>query len=114
MASFGGPPTSDNRPTTTPLRFPPSRGPTVVVALVLIGVIFLLGFRLGGNGASPPVVVPSHGSQGSSSSTTTPPSVQPAPQIQPDAVSSDLANATAGLVPPGWAICTLDSPPIVC
>jgi hypothetical protein len=66
MANFGGPPTSDNRPTTTPLRFPPSRGPTVVVALVLIGVTFLVGFRLGGNGAPPPTVLPSHGSQGSS------------------------------------------------
>jgi hypothetical protein len=114
MASFGGRPTSDNHPTTTPLRFPPSRGPTVVVALVLIGVIFLLGFRLGGNGAPPPTVPPSHGSQESSSSTTTPPSVQPAPQIQPDAVSSDLANAAGSLVPPGWAICTFDSAPIVC
>lgn len=116
MATFGGPPTSDNRPTTAPLRFPPSRGPTVVVALVLIGVTFLVGFRLGGNGAPPPTVLPSQGSQGSSSSTTAP-SVQPAPQIQPDAVSSDLANAASGFVAPGapgWAICTLDSAPITC
>jgi hypothetical protein len=115
MASFGGPPTSDNRPTTTPLRFPSSRGPIVVGLLVLIGVTFLLGFRLGGNGASLPVVVPSDGSQESSSSTTTPPSVQPAPQVQPDAVSGDLASAASNLLAGyGWAICTVDTAPIIC
>jgi len=108
MASFGGPPTSDNRPTPAPLGLPPSRRPFVAVVLVLVGVTFLVGFRLGGGGALPPVVVPSDGSQGSRSSTTTPP-------VQPDAVSSDLASAAGGLVPRyGWAICVVDTAPIVC
>jgi hypothetical protein len=112
MASFGGPPTSDNRPTTAPLGVRPSRGPFVAAVLVLVGMTFLVGFRLGGAGASPPVV-PSDGSQGSRSSTTTPP-VPPTPPVQPDAVSSDLASAAGGLVPPGWAICVVDTAPIVC
>ena len=119
MASFGGPPTSNNRPATAPLGVPPLRGPIVAAVLVLIGVTFLVGFRLGGNGASPPVVVPSDGSNVSTSSTTTPPSttappVQPTPLVQPDAVSSELASTAGGLVPPGWAICVVDTAPIVC
>ena len=65
MASFGEPLTSDNRPTTAPLRLPPSHRPTVAVVLVLVGVTFLVGFRLGGDGAVRPVVVPSDGSPGS-------------------------------------------------
>jgi hypothetical protein len=109
MASFGGPLTSDNRPTTAPLRLPPSRRPTVAVVLVLVAVTFLVGFRLGGDGASRPVVVPSDGSPGSSPSTT------PPPPVQPDAVSTDLATAAGGLVPRyGWAICVVDTAPIVC
>jgi hypothetical protein len=114
MASFGGPLTSDNRPTTAPLRLPPSRRPTVAALLVLVAVTFLVGFRLGGNGASRPVVVPSDGSRGPSSSTRTTPE-QAAPPVQPDAVSSDLASAAGELVPRyGWAICIVDTAPIVC
>jgi hypothetical protein len=113
FASFGGPPTSDNRPTPAPLGVPPSRGPIVAAVLVLVGVTFLVGFRLGGNGASPPVVVPSDGGNVSTSSTTPPPSTT-APLVQPDAVSSELASTAGGLVPPGWAICVVDTAPIVC
>ena len=114
MASFGGPPTSDNRGTTAPLRVPPLRGPIVAAMLVLVGVTFLVGFRLGGNGASPPVVAPSDGSQGSGPSTTTP-SEQPTPMVQPDAVSSALASTAGDLVPRyGWAICVVDTSAIVC
>jgi hypothetical protein len=115
MASFGGPLTPDNRPTTTPVRLPPSRRPTAAAVLVLVGVTFLVGFRLGGNGASPPVVapppvvVPSDGSPGSTTLTT------PPPPVQPDAVSTELATAAGGLVPRyGWAICVVDIAPIVC
>ena len=120
MASFGGPPTSNNRPATAPLGVPSSRGPIVAAVLVLVGVTFLVGFRLGGNGASLPVVVPSDGGKVSTSSTTTPPSttappVQPTPLVQPDAVSSELASTAGGLVPRyGWAICVVDTAPIVC
>jgi hypothetical protein len=140
MASFGGPPTSDNRPATERLRVPPSRGPIVAAVLVLVGVTFLVGFRLGGNGASPPVVVPGDGGNVSTPSTTPPssttaPPVQPTPLVQPDPVSSELGLAAAPpsprtpLVQPdpvsselglaasgsldrsGWAICNVDAAP---
>jgi hypothetical protein len=112
MASFGGPLSPDNRGATAPLRVPPSRGPFVATVLVLVGVTFLVGFRLGGNGASVAVVPPSDGSLGSAASTTTTSTTTPA--VQPDAVSSDLATTAGGLVPPGWAICVVDTAPIVC
>jgi hypothetical protein len=141
MASFGGPPTSDNRPATAPLGVPPSRGPIVAAVLVLVGVTFLVGFRLGGNGASPRVVVPSDGGNVSMSSpmpppSTTAPPVQPAPLLQPDpgssllglpaappsprtplvhpdAVSSELGRAAAGALEEwGWAVCDVDAVPI--
>jgi hypothetical protein len=105
MASFGGPPTSDNRPAPARLGVPPSRGPIVTAVLVLVGVTFLVGFRLGGNGASPPVVVPSDGGNVSTSSTTT-------PLVQADAVSSELGLAAAGsLDRGGWAVCNVDAAP---
>jgi hypothetical protein len=119
---------------------PPSRGPIVAAVLVLVGVTFLIGFRLGGNGASPAVVVPSDGGNVSMSSTTPPPStttppVQPTPLVQPDpgssllglaaappstttplvqpdAVSSELGLAAAGsLDRGGWAVCNVDAAP---
>jgi hypothetical protein len=114
MASFGGPLSPDNRGATEPLRVPPSRGPFVAAVLVLVGVTFVIGFRLGGNGASPPVVAPSHRSLGSAPSATTTPSIT-IPPVQPDAVSSELTTTAGGLVPRyGWAICVVDTSPIVC
>ena len=107
MARFEGPPNSAHRPATTPVEGPHGRWPTVVAVLVLAGVTFMVGLHLGEAGVSPSVVLPSGSVQGSPAPTITP------PPVQPDAVSSALANAAGGIAPRyGWAICVVDATPI--
>jgi len=109
MARFEGPPNSAHRPATSPVEGPHGRWPTVVAVLVLAGVTFMVGLHLGEAGVSPSVVLPSGSVQGSPAPTITP------PPVQPDAVSSALANAAGGIAPRyGWAICVVDIAPIVC
>jgi hypothetical protein len=111
MAPHGGPPTSDDRPATAPLvPRARSRWPPTAAALVLASLTFLVGFRLGGAGAAPAVVLPSDGGQAAPAASTTSP-----PIVQADAVSSALASTAGGLVPRyGWAVCFVDLEPIVC
>jgi hypothetical protein len=106
MARFEGPPNSAHRPATTPVEGPHGRWPTVVAVLVLAGVTFMVGLHLGEAEVSPSVVLPSGSVQGSPAPTITP------PPVQPDAVSSALANAAGGIAPRyGWAICVVDATP---
>lgn len=111
MASFGGPLASRDHTTTGPLRLSPSpsRWTTLVAVVILASVSFLVGFRLGGDGESRPIVAPSDGSLRPRLATPAP------PPVQPDAVSDELASAAGGVVSQdGWAVCVVDSGPSVC
>jgi hypothetical protein len=65
MTSLGGPPLSDDRPPTTPVRVSRSRWPAVAAAAVLLCVAVVVGLYVAGIGSETAVGSPSSGSSAS-------------------------------------------------